>query len=125
LSEEETLAETVRGDAAVTERIATLRRAPPTTRISREGTRDEDDASSTGELPGADGVLVIDAPADAVVTVNGTERGRGRVRVSGLDRHARHTVRIQCNGFHSWSGSVTLDGRAAAKLRPTLKPRAR
>jgi PAS domain S-box-containing protein len=67
----------------------------------------------------------VDAPADAVVIVNGVERGRGHVRVTDLDRSARHAVRIHCPGHHAWSGSVSLDGKPAAKIRPTLKPRAR
>jgi hypothetical protein len=72
-----------------------------------------------------DGVLVVDAPADATVTVNGIDRGRGTVRVGDLDRVARHAVRIHCPGFAPWSGSVTLQGKAAAKIRPALKPRGR
>jgi hypothetical protein len=72
-----------------------------------------------------DGVLVVDAPADATVTVNGIDRGRGTVRVGDLDRVARHAVRIHCPGFAPWSGSVTLQGKAAAKIRPALQPRAR
>ncbi len=73
----------------------------------------------------ADGTLVVEAPPEAVVVVNGIERGRGHVRVAALDRHARHVVRIQRPGFHTWSGSVSLDGKVAARIRPTLKPRAR
>ncbi len=73
----------------------------------------------------ADGVLVVEAPADASVTVNGVDRGRGVVRVLELDRHARHAVRIHRPGHLPWSGSVSLEGRPAAKIKPTLKPRAR
>jgi hypothetical protein len=47
------------------------------------------------------------------------------VRVLELDRHARHAVRIHCPGHLPWSGSVSLEGRPAAKIKPTLKPRAR
>ena len=72
-----------------------------------------------------DGVLVVDAPAEATVTVNGVERGRGTVRVGDLDREARHAVRIHCAGYAPWSGSVSLQGKPAAKIRPSLKPRAR
>lgn len=72
-----------------------------------------------------DGVLVIDAPAEATVTVNGIERGRGTVRVGDLDREARHAVRIHGAGYAPWSGSVSLQGKPAAKIRPSLKPRAR
>jgi hypothetical protein len=111
---------------AVTDRIAAFESATA-------------DGSSTGEAPKApvrpvpstddealaDGVLVVDAPTDAVVIVNGVERGRGHVRVVDLDRQARHAVRIHCPGHHAWSGSVSLDGKPAAKIRPTVKPRAR
>ncbi len=72
-----------------------------------------------------DGVLVVEAPADASITVNGVDRGRGIVRISDLDRDARHAVRIHAPGFQPWSGSVSLQGKPAAKIRPTLKPRAR
>lgn len=72
-----------------------------------------------------DGVLVVDAPAEATVIVNGVERGRGTVKVDELDRDARHAVRIHCPGFAPWSGSVSLQGKPAAKIRPALKPRAR
>jgi hypothetical protein len=73
----------------------------------------------------ADGVLVVEAPPDASVTVNGVERGRGVVRVLELDRFARHAVRIHCPGHVPWSGSVSLEGRPAAKIKPSLRPRAR
>jgi hypothetical protein len=72
-----------------------------------------------------DGVLVVEAPVDAVVVVNGVERGKGVVRVSDLDRNAKHAVRIHAPGHQPWSGSVTLEGKSAAKIRPTLKPRPR
>jgi len=72
-----------------------------------------------------DGVLVVDAPAEATVTVNGVERGKGTIKVQNLDRDARHAVRIHCPGFAPWSGSVTLQGKQAAKIRPQLKPRGR
>ena len=95
--------------------------------------RDGDQAAGQGRAPQAafeeraiqDGVLVIDAPAEASITVNGVERGRGQVRVTDLDRNAKHAVRIHCPGFTPWSGSVSLRGKAAAKIRPSLKPRQR
>ena len=49
----------------------------------------------------------------------------GTVKVGDLDREARHAVRINCQGFSPWSGSVSLQGKPAAKIRPALKPRAR
>lgn len=120
---------------------------PPDARIRRQSTvvqpvdddtqapEGEGDPSITSEVvarpkpPGAaeagDGILVVEAPADASIVVNGVDRGRGVVRVSGLDRHTRHAVRIHCPGHLPWSGSVTLEGKPAAKIRPTLKPRPR
>lgn len=89
-------------------------------------------ASSTGEILAdqgesvtREGVLVVEAPNDASVIVNGIDRGRGVVRVAGLDRHARHAVRIHRPGHLPWSASVTLEGKPAAKIRPTLKVRPR
>ena len=84
---------------------------------------------NAGHSPGHDaphdGVLVVVAPGDAVVVVNGLDRGRGVVRVTDLDRSAKHAVRIQAPGYQPWVGAVTLEGRPTAKIRPTLKPRAR
>lgn len=101
--------------------------APPPHR--RLPTSAEGDAVPARRVPARaeahDGVLVVDAPAEATVTVNGIERGRGMVRVGDLDREARHAVRIHCAGYAPWSGSVSLQGKPAAKIRPSLKPRAR
>ena len=87
------------------------------------------DDDATAKLPRGEigmeqiGLLVVEAPTDAAVFVNGIERGRGLVRVDGLDVHARHTVRIVAAGHQPWSGTVSLEGRTAAKVRPTLKAR--
>jgi hypothetical protein len=72
-----------------------------------------------------DGLLVIEAPADAQVFVNGIERGRGVVRVTDLDCEGRHAVRVVAPGHVPWSGSVSLEGKKAAKVRPTLKKKER
>ncbi|MBM4279847.1 MAG: hypothetical protein FJ137_03560 [Deltaproteobacteria bacterium] len=111
-------------------------RSPLIPRPAAAGDDKDDDATLTpsrGALEAvraalrgiADGVLLVEVPDDAVVIVNGVERGRGVVRVRELDRHARHVVRILRLGYHSWSGSVSLDGLPAARVRPTLRPRAR
>jgi hypothetical protein len=80
------------------------------------------ESSSEGH---AIGTLIVEAPADAVVFVNGVERGNGTVRVDDVDRYAKHAVRVHCPGFAPWSGSVSLDGKSTARVRPSLKPRAR
>jgi hypothetical protein len=121
-------------DRAAVERMA----LPITDRIPLGNGGGDSEASTTGELDVVagrraassvealhDGTLVVEAPADATVIVNGIERGRGLVRVADLDRSARHAVRILCPGHQTWSGSVSLDGKPAAKIRPTLKPRVR
>ncbi len=65
-------------------------------------------------------------PAGAVVFVNGVERGRGpSLRVRELDRYAKHAVRVHADGFVPWKGTVSLDGRVAAKVRPNLRARGR
>lgn len=101
--------------------------AHPLRPLPRSSTAPDDDA--TAKLPRGEigmeqiGLLVVEAPTDAAVFVNGIERGRGLVRVDGLDVHARHTVRIVAAGHQPWSGTVSLEGRTAAKVRPTLKAR--
>lgn len=89
-------------------------------------------ASSTGsgaetlEAEPADGTLIVDVPAGAAVFVNGVERGRGpSLRVRELDRYAKHAVRVHADGFAPWKGTVSLDGRVAAKVRPNLRARGR
>lgn len=96
------------------------RRVPP----SAEGAPAIRRAAAPAQEP-QDGILVVDAPPEATVTVNGVERGRGTIKVTDLDREARHAVRIQCHGFFPWKGSVSLQGKPAAKIRPALKPRSR
>lgn len=80
--------------------------------------------SETLEAEPADGTLIVEVPDGAVVFVNGLERGRGpQLKVLGIDRYAKHAVRIHAPGFAPWSGSVCLEGRTAAKIRPGLKPK--
>lgn len=75
-------------------------------------------------LPDAEpGTLVIEVPAEAVVFVDGAERARGAVRLEGVDRYARFAVRVHCPGFEPWSGLVSLNGKSAAKVKPTLRRR--
>lgn len=82
--------------------------------------------AATLEAEPADGTLIVDVPAGAVVFVNGVERGRGpSLRVRELDRYAKHAVRVHAEGFSPWKGSVSLDGRVAAKVRPNLRARDR
>lgn len=80
--------------------------------------------SETLEAEPADGTLIVEVPEGAVVFVNGLERGRGpQLKVLGIDRYAKHAVRIHAPGYAPWSGSVCLEGRTAAKIRPGLKPK--
>ncbi|MCC7107951.1 MAG: PEGA domain-containing protein [Deltaproteobacteria bacterium] len=82
--------------------------------------------AQTLEAEPADGTLIVDVPAGAVVFVNGVERGRGpSLKVRELDRYAKHAVRVHAEGFSPWKGTVSLDGRVAAKVRPNLKARGR
>ncbi len=121
-----TLADASRGFAATTDRIQHDESDDDTNASQTDDIRAaRRAATSTGDDAPADGTLVVEAPPDAVVVVNGIERGRGHVRVGDLDRNGRHAVRILRPGFHTWSGSVSLDGKPAAKIRPTLKPRSR
>lgn len=82
------------------------------------------DSSETLEPDEGDGTLIIEVPDGAIIFINGVERGHGpTAKVEDLDRHARHAIRIHCAGYQPWNGSVCLEGRAAAKVRPTLKKR--
>lgn len=82
--------------------------------------------SETLEAEPADGTLIVEVPEGAVVFVNGLERGKGpALKVTDIDRYAKHAVRIHCSGYLPWSGSVCLEGRTAARVRPTLKKRER
>jgi hypothetical protein len=82
--------------------------------------------SETLEAEPADGTLIVEVPEGAVVFVNGLERGVGpSLKVTEIDRYAKHSVRIHSPGFLPWSGSVCLEGRTAAKVRPSLKKRDR
>ncbi len=81
-------------------------------------------SSETLEAEPADGTLIVEVPDGAVVFIDGLERGTGpSLRVKEIDRYAKHAVRIHCPGYLPWSGSVCLEGRTAAKIRPGLKKR--
>ena len=81
-------------------------------------------SSETVDAEPADGTLIVEVPDGSVVFVDGVERGRGpSLKVRDLDRFAKHAVRIHAPGFMPWSGSVCLEGRTAAKIRPGLKKR--
>ena len=68
------------------------------------------------------GTLIVEVPQGAVVFLDGVERGVGpSLKVPGIDRYAKHAVRIHAAGYAPWSGSVCLEGRTAAKIRPSLK----
>lgn len=69
------------------------------------------------------GVLVVEARAGATVFLDGIWRGVGRVVITELDRFSSYSVRVHCPGFAPWSGSVSLGGEVAARVRPTLEPR--
>jgi hypothetical protein len=119
---------------ATTGRTSDATDPPPTSEPPRRArtARNSLSASSTGsgaqtlEAEPADGTLIVDVPAGAVVFVNGVERGRGpSLRVRELDRYAKHAVRVHADGFSPWKGTVSLDGRVAAKVRPNLRARGR
>lgn len=68
--------------------------------------------------------FIVSAPDGAVIFVDGRVRGRGpQVRVKGISRTATVNVRIEAPGHHPWTGTVELEGRAHARIRPTLKKR--
>jgi hypothetical protein len=94
------------------------RNRPKTVKVASEPT------SETLEADPADGTLIVEVPEGAVVFLDGIERGKGpSLKLKEIDRYAKHAVRIHCAGYLPWSGSVCLEGRTAAKIRPGLKKR--
>ncbi len=75
-----------------------------------------------GELV-ADGVLHVDVPAEATTFLNGVEHGKGPRKIEKVDRYAKNALRVHCVGFQAWTGTVSLDGKPALKVKPQLKPR--
>ena len=70
-----------------------------------------------------DGRLVVVAPDDATVFVDGVERGRGEIVVDELDRYTHYIIRIHRPKYRPWSTSVTLRGKAEVRVVPDLIPR--
>ncbi len=66
------------------------------------------------------GKLVVDAPEDATVYVDGVERGKGVVVVGEVDRFTHYIVRVHRPQHRPWSASVSLDGKTEAKVVPAL-----
>lgn len=69
------------------------------------------------------GLLVVDAPPDAMVFIDGAQRGTGRVEVSALDRFTQVAIRVHRVGYKPWSRTVSLDGRDELRVVPELEPR--
>ena len=69
------------------------------------------------------GLLVIEAPADATVYVDGEERGFGTVEIKNVDRHRRLAVRVHRPGCRPWSRAVSLGGRDEIRVTATPEPR--
>ena len=77
-----------------------------------------------GDSDALDGSLIVELAVAGTVFVNGTAAGHGtRVVLTALDRFARHALRVEAEGCLIWHGTVLLDGREVAKVRPVLKPR--
>ena len=66
--------------------------------------------------------MVVDAPDNATVAINGKYVGTGKVTID-VDANARALVRVECEGFSPWSGVVQVKGRSRVRVRPTLKPK--
>lgn len=70
-----------------------------------------------------EGRLIIDAPAEAVVFIDGAERGGGMVNVEGVDRFGRVAVRVHLTGYKPWTRRISLDGEVELRITPELEPR--
>ncbi len=69
------------------------------------------------------GLLIVEAPKDAVVFLDGNDIGHGRVEIDGLNRFQSYAVRVHHRGHRPWSGTVSLKGHPEAVVRPELVPR--
>jgi len=69
------------------------------------------------------GRLVIAAPDDATVFVDGTARGTGTVTLDEVHRHRRLAVRVHRPGCRPWSRAVSLGGRDELRITATPEPR--
>lgn|GEM_PF-1948715 len=69
------------------------------------------------------GRLVVDAPVDAVVFLDGRDVGTGQVDLKDLDRFTTYVVRVHRAGCHPWTAEVSLGGREAARVSPDLRPK--
>jgi hypothetical protein len=66
------------------------------------------------------GTLLIDAPEDAVVHIDGTEHPPGPVKLENVSRFTKFKVRVIREGHAPWSATLSLNGKRAARIRPTL-----
>ncbi len=86
------------------------------------GTDPERDVFASAPGAEAGGLLVVDAPAGAVVHVDGENRGSGRLTVEGVPRTGSIRIRVTLGGHRPWVAEVSLEGQPAAKVTPRLVP---
>ncbi len=66
------------------------------------------------------GSVVVEAPSQAQIFINGKLQGRGRIVVKGIDRYIPFWVRVHLKDHDPWSAQVSLKGENAAKVQPDL-----
>jgi hypothetical protein len=107
----------------------TFRPEPPSRGRGPENTDTKKRAATPSASPPPDlddekpGRLVIEAPADATVFVDGVERGGGTVTIDDVHRHRRLAVRVHRAGCRPWSRAVSLGGRDEVRVTATPDPK--
>jgi hypothetical protein len=84
---------------------------------------ESDDATPNYSEPDPVGLLIIHAPENGKVYIDGKYQGEGRIVVSDADTFALYHIRIHCAGFRPWNGTGCLHGKASLELKPELQPR--
>jgi serine/threonine protein kinase len=92
--------------------------------LSAEGRRLPTPPTPRASVPdgGALSQLVIDAPAGATVSVNGTAVGTGAVTVD-VGGASRCVVKVTLPGHVPFTTVVMVQGRPRVRVKPVLKPR--
>jgi hypothetical protein len=69
------------------------------------------------------GTLIIYAPENGKVFINGNFQGEGRTTIRNADPFGLYHIRIHCPGFRPWSGTGSLQGKNSLEIKPELKAR--
>jgi hypothetical protein len=69
------------------------------------------------------GRIVVEVPPEAVVFVDGVERGRGGCVLEGVGVFAKVNLRVHRAGCRAWVRTLCLQGEVSLTVRPDVEPR--